>query len=182
LGGRVDIFGNVVTGLLVETTPFETNGNTLFALAMDETPRLEQSVDSAGQTTLFIQGRDDFRFHILPGTVAVGSHFEVTTLGHTSPELLVAPVDIKAFYVDHTAGHHLNDRQITEFSKPISLEFDYEAAGLTNEDSPANLTIVTLRQGQWLNVEELGYTVTRSAGKLVLKTDKLGTFCLARKS
>lgn len=186
LGGRVDIFNNIVTGLISSLTPFEPGGNALFALFLDESPSLQQSVDEFGTTTLWLSGRDDFRFHVLPGTVEAGSHFEVTSLPHIPEsdefQLLTRPVDIKAYFINQQNPAGPDDYQITEFSKPVSIEFDYTPEMLAKAGDPANLTIVTLRNGQWVDVETLGYHVSRTGDTITVDTDQLGTFSVAIKS
>jgi hypothetical protein len=181
LGGRVDVFRNVVTGQLSSITPLEENGNALFTLAVDSMPNPKQKVNKSGETILSIPGRNDFRFSVLPGTVEVGSHFEVTNYGHTptsnSFQLLAPPVDIKAYYVDHLQDSYLYDYEITDFSKPITLEFDHDLATL----GVANLTIVSLQDGQWKDTEGLGYEVSQQEHKIVVETNQPGTFSLAIK-
>jgi hypothetical protein len=174
-GGRVDIYKNVMTGFLALPTPFEAGGNTLFALVVDETPPPKQIVDESGITTLSIEGRQDFRFHVLPGTVGVGAYFEVTPLfdiPDTNTFKLINAVDIKAYK---------DDSQITDFPKPVSVEFDYDADALAG----ARLTIVTLKnecqQGGWVDAEELGYEVTRQGNRLVVEAGRPGVFGLAIK-
>jgi|GEM_PF-1855042 len=183
LGGRADIFSNVVTGLLSSTTPLEENGNTLFTLAIDDTPPLVQTIDKFGETTLSIQDRNDFRFQVLPGTVAVGTHFEVTSNKHipdaASFQLLAKPVDIKAYHINHHQNNYTGDRQITDFSKPVKIRFDYEPDTVAKVGPKPNLTIVMLQNGQWVDVEDLGYKVIREAHEVRVETDKLGTFSLA---
>jgi hypothetical protein len=178
LGGWVDIYKNVATGILISSSPLEVGGNTLFALAVDEAPPLEQAIDEFGKTTLSIKGRPDFRFRVLPGTVEAGTHFEVTPLADTpgtNSFKLINSLDIRA-YKDNS--------QVTGFLKPLSVEFDYDAA-LAGAGDQAKLTIVALQNecqnGGWVEAEELGYKVTRQGSKLTVEADKPGTFGLAVK-
>jgi hypothetical protein len=177
LGGEVDIFNNIVTGLLLSTTPLEENGNTLFTIAIDNMPELKQVVDSFGNTTLSIPGRDDFRFQVPPGAVEVGTHFEVTQIGY-SPDshLLTPPVEIAAYYINHQPGNYLDDRQIIELAKPIRIEFD-----ITGTREETDFTLVTLQNGEWVDVASLGYPVIIEGGKVIVEVDKLGAFGLAAK-
>lgn len=184
LGGQVDIFNKLISGLTTELIPFETGGNTLFMVAVDNTPSLEQSVDESGRTTLYIPGKA-FKIQVLPGTVEVGSYFEVTllpTLDVTnSPTLLGKPIAVAVYYVNHQQSGYSEDKQITEFSKPIKIEFDLTSELLAGVDAPAKLTIVTWRDGQWVDVETLGYAISREGGKIVVDIDKLGIFSVALK-
>jgi hypothetical protein len=175
LGGWVDIYKNVVTGILTSPIPFEAGGNTLFAVVVDETPPLEQVVDESGKTTLSIEDHRNFRFHVLPGTVEVGAYFEITPLADipdANSFKLINAADIKAYKYDS---------QITDLLHPLSVEFDYDPDTLEE----ANLTIVTIQNecqdSGWVDVEELGYKVTRHEGKLTVEADKPGTFGLAVK-
>jgi hypothetical protein len=173
VASRVDIHKNEITGILASPTPFEAGGNTLFAVAVDETPLPEQVIDESGKTTLSVEGYRNFRIYILPGTVEVGAYFEVTPLPDT-PDAnsfeLINSVDIKA-YKDNS--------QITDIPYPVSVEFDVDTL------EQADLTIVTTQNecqaGGWVDVKELGYKVTQNGNKLTVEADKLGTFGLAVK-
>jgi hypothetical protein len=186
LGGRVDIFNNIVTGLISSLTPFEPGGNTLFVLFIDDSPPVQQTVDEFGATTLWLSDRDDFRFHVLPGTVEAGSHFEVMSLPYIPEsdtfQLLTRPIGLKAYFIDRQNPAGTDDYQITEFSKPVSIEFDYTPEMLAGAGDPSNLTIVTLRNGQWVDVETLGYQVSRTGDKITVDTSELGIFSVAIKS
>jgi hypothetical protein len=174
LGGRVDIYKNVVTGFLASPLPLGEGGNTLFAVAVDETPPLEQVVDEFGKTTLSVRNRG-FRFHVLPGTVRVGAYFEVTPLADipdTNSFKLINSVAINAYE---------DDSLITDFPKPVSVEFDYDADALAEAGGQANLTIVTLQNGEWIGVRELGYKVDWDGNRATVEADKPGVFSLAIK-
>ncbi len=185
LGGKVDTSNNMVTGLLSSITPYEEDGNALFALAVDGTPDLEQRIDQAGKTILSSPDREDVRFEVLHGTVEVGSHFEVTNFTSTPPsnssQLLMPPVDIQAYHVNHDSDNYTDHYQITDFSKPISIEFDYDPDTLAQAGGKTNLTIVMLQNDQWNDMEELGYQVTRHGNKIIVETNKPGCFSLAIK-
>lgn len=184
LGGRVNPFDYTVTGMTTELPPFEWGGNTLFRLTTDEIQALEQSVDTFGMTTLSLPNRG-FAVHILPGTVEVGTYFEATPLSIPptidTPPFLSAPIFIGAYYVNHQHHDYAEDHQITQFSKPINLEFDLTDVLDAQVEDPTRLTIMFLRNGEWVDLEELGYTVVRTEGKITLDTDQLGIFCLALK-
>jgi hypothetical protein len=76
----------------------------------------------------------------------------------------------------------MDDYQIMEIPKPISVEFNYTPDMLARAGDPANLTIVTLRDGQWVDVETLGYHVSRTGDTIRVDTNELGMFSVAIKS
>ncbi|MBN1991576.1 MAG: hypothetical protein JW953_02655 [Anaerolineae bacterium] len=180
LCSSVNVYTKRVSGVLALPTPFEAGGNTLLAIAVDDTPPLSQVVDEQGMTTLSLEGVRT-RLQVLPGTVEQGVHFEVTLLAGVPDQaglkLLADPIDIKACQVDHIINE--KSTQITQFSKPLGLEFDYEADILASAGGKANVTIVVLQNGQWADLEEFGYQVIRDEDKIKVDTDRLGTFSLA---
>jgi len=180
LCSRVDTHVNKVSAALFLPTPLEEGDNTLFAVISDDTPVLEQMVDRRGNTTLSIP-ESNFRLGVLAGTVAVGTHFEVTLLPEV-PEsdlyrLLPTPVDIKACQADYTSANKI--QQITQFPKPMTVEFDVDAGTVSRAGGPANLTIVGLQARRWIDLEEYGYNVTRGVTTIAVDTGGLGTFSAA---
>lgn len=174
LGGRTDMYRNVITAIVVSPTPFAPGGNALFAVAVDEMPPLAQTVDEVGKTTLSVEGQS-FRVQVSPGAVEVGTHFEVTPLVRASgsaPFEIVKAVDVKAYKADN---------QISRFAEPVDIEFDHDVEGL----GWADLAVVTLRDGcrggGWVDAEGLGYEVVRTEGRLTVETDRPGAFGLAIK-
>ena len=47
--------------------------------------------------------------------------------GTGSQVLLAAPISIQAYYINYQQPENIQDRQVTEFSQPITVEFDYDA-------------------------------------------------------
>ena len=119
-----------------------------------------------------------------PGTVEVGTHFEVTLLPDipaNSPVLLLDnPLDVKACKIDHAAGQ--NSAQVIQLPKPLSVEFGSNADVVTRAGGINNVTAVQLQNtGQWVDLEEFGFNVIRAQDKIVVDTDNLGTFSVAVK-
>jgi hypothetical protein len=180
LCSSVNIYTKRVSGVLASPIPIDTGANTLLAIAVDETPPLNQVVDDQGVTTLSIEGVNT-RLHVLPGTVEPGVHFEITLqpgIPASAPvKLLARPIDIKACHIDHIVNE--NSTQITQFPKPLGVEFDYDANILANAGGKANVTTALLQNGQWVNMDEFGYQVIREENKIRVDTDGLGTFSMA---
>jgi hypothetical protein len=179
LCSRVDKYTNKVSAALLWPTPLEEGGNTLFAITVDDTPALDQAVDDQGNTRLSLPG-SNFKLDVLAGTVEVGTYFEVTLLPEV-PEsdmfkLLPTPVDIKACQADHTAASKIG--QITQFPKPLKVGFDHGVETLARAGGRANLTIVSLQDRQWADLEELGYRVVRGEDRLSVDSYELGTFSM----
>lgn len=179
LCSRVDKYSNKVSAALLWPTPLEEGGNALFAITSDDTPALDQAIDDQGNTTLSIPG-SNFKLRVLAGTIEVGTHFEVTLLPEV-PEsdmfkLLPTPVDIKACQADHTTASKIG--QVTQFPKPLKVGFDYGVDTLARARGRANLTIVSLQNRQWADLEELGYRVVRSDDGLSVDSYELGTFSM----
>ncbi|MCB0168823.1 MAG: hypothetical protein KDI79_31640, partial [Anaerolineae bacterium] len=183
LGGQVDIFNNVVTGMLMSMTPWQENGNTLFALGFDDSPNLTQEVDEFGTTTLATPLRDDFKLRVPAGSVEVGDHFEMSTFPATPDseafELLGAPVHIGVYRINYNASSLAEKYHMAFLSRPVTIEFD--PSEYLNQTSDNTLTIVTLIDGKWVDVEELGYQVDRGENSITVETTTLGIFALAVK-
>jgi hypothetical protein len=180
LCSRVDKYANKVSAALLMPTPIEERGNTLFAVILDDTPALEQTIDERGNTTLFVPG-SNFRLNVLAGAVAVGTYFEVTLLPEV-PEsdlyrLFPTPVDIKACQADYSKADGI--QHITQFSKPMAVTFDVDANTVSRAGGRANLTIVSLQDRQWVDLEEFGYSVMRGDTAVAVDTGELGTFGMA---
>jgi hypothetical protein len=171
--------GAVVSAALAVPTPLEKGGNTLFALTTDTTPPL-QGTDNQGVTVLSIP-ESNARLNVMADTVAVGTYYEATLLSKAPDSgqvtLLPTPIDIKACLADHQTPNAI--RQITQFPKPMTIEFEYDEETLTRAGSQANLTIATLQNGTWIDATLLGYRVVPGANQLSLATDRLGSFSLA---
>ena len=183
LGGQVDTFNNVVTGILMSMSPYQPDGNTLFALGFDDPSPLNQTVDEFGTTTISTPTRDDFKLFVPAGSVVVGSHFEMTNLlsvpNTGSLELIVQPIYVAAYHIKYNSWAVPEKYAMARLAKPVKIEFstsDFQDQGL---DSDA-VTLVMFVDGQWVNVEDLGYTITRSGNTISVETDALGIFGLAR--
>jgi hypothetical protein len=179
LCSRVDKYTNKVSAALLWSIPLEEGGNALFAITFDDTPALDQAVDDQGNTTLSMPG-SNFKLGVLAGTVEVGTYFEVTFLPEV-PEsamfkLLPTPVDIKACQADHTTASKVG--QITQFPKPLKVGFDHGLETLARAGGRANLSIVSLQNRQWADLEELGYRVVRGEDRLSVDSYELGTFSI----
>lgn len=180
LCSRVDSYGNKVSAALLLPKPLEEGGNALFAIIPDDTPGLEQSVDDQGNTTLSIPG-SNFELEVKAGTVEVGTHFEMTLLTGAPDSdlfrLLPTPVDIKACQADYESLNRI--RQITQFPRSMNVEFGYDAGTSVRAGGKGNLTIVSLQERQWTDMEEFGSRVVRGDTTVSVDTGDLGTFSLA---
>ncbi len=172
--------GKQLSAALVLPTPLEEGGNALFALTIDDTPALDQVVDEQGKTTLSIPD-DNIKIGVLPGTVEVGTYFEMTHLSNTPDsglfKLLPTPVDVKACQADYTTPNKI--RQVTRFPKPLEVTFGFDANTLTRAGGKNNLTIVSFQNRQWMDLEEFGASVVRSDNTIAVESSNLGTFSMA---
>jgi hypothetical protein len=152
----------------------------LFAVISDDTPALEQEVDAQGTTRLSIPD-SNLRLEVLAGTVEVGTYFEITQAPNAPVgnlfRLLPTPVDVKACQADYNTPNQIT--QITQFPKPMMVEFSLDAQTLSRAGGRANLTIVSLRDRQWADLEEFGFKLARSNTAIGVDTSDLGTFSLA---
>ena len=180
LCGRVDSASNVVTGLVQAPTAIEAGGNTLFAIGVDDSASLESLLDGHGKTFLTIPDAN-LILSVPPGAVDVGTHFEVTS-SPIVPDLRTAtllskPVNAKACKIDHE--NHENSRQVFYFRKPIDIELTYSPKVALSVGGAQNLTIATIDDRDWKNMEKLGYPIKRSTNSARVKADILGAFSLA---
>ncbi|RMF05762.1 MAG: hypothetical protein D6768_00620 [Chloroflexi bacterium] len=180
LCSSVDIYENIVSAALTYPTPFEKNGSSLFAIALDQTPELGQTVDGNGTTTLTLKGTD-LRLKIARDELPPNSHFAVTMLprsaGGRSVKLFSRPVDIKACRIDYTDPTRGN-RQINTFYRLPEVGFDYDADTLSRAGGLQNLTIANLQNEKWVDVEEFGSRVRRGSQTISVPSWLLGTFGL----
>ncbi len=183
LCSRVDTYANRISGALLVPTPLEEGGNALLVVTVDDTPALEQAVDAQGRTTLSMPGTN-FRLGVPAGAVEVGTYFEVTRLPETPGterfKLLPTPVDIKACQ----AGYNTTCDQVcqlNQFPKPMQVAFEVDPDTRSRAGGRANLTIVGLRvrDGQWVDLEEYGYSVVRGDTGIAVDSGQLGTFSMA---
>lgn len=181
LCSSVDIYENVVSAALARPTPFEENGSSLLAIAVDSIPPLEQAVNDEGTTTLSLTG-SNLGFQVLVDTVEVGAHFAVSVLSAStdsgSIKLLAQPVDIKGCYIDHELPFQKN-RQLTGYDKPVQVGFNYDPDTLFRAGGAANLTIVNLQEFGWVDTEEIGSRLERNEAAIAVHTTNLGTFGMA---
>lgn len=181
LCGSVDIHENVLSAAIAGVTPFEENGSSLLALAIADPLTLNEEVDGQGMTTVSLKG-SDLRLQILPDTLPADAYLAITLLpkgsGSSQVKFLTEPADIKACLVDYGKPSQ-NNRQITQFPKPLKVGFVYDADTLSRVGGKENLTMVHLRNNQWVNVETVGARVTRGDDALSVDTTTLGAFGLA---
>jgi hypothetical protein len=181
LCGSVDIHENFVSAALSFATPLDGKGSSLMALAIDNTPPLEQVVDKQGTTTISLRG-SNLDFQVLFETVEVGSHFEITILPTVVKsgivKLFSRPIDIKGCRVDHDNPTQ-NNRELTVYPKPLKLSFNYDSDTLSRAGGKTGLTIVNLQNGQWIDEEALGSRVVRGDDTITVDTTSLGTFGMA---
>jgi hypothetical protein len=174
---QVDAHTDVVSGAILAPKPLEEGGNALFAVILDNTPGLEQTVNAQGKTTLSIPG-GNFRLGVLAGTVEVDTYFVITPLPDVPQsqrfKLLPSPVDIKACFADEEIV-----TQITEFPKPMQVEFEVDASTLSRAGGWANLTIFRLQDHEWNDLDESSrWGVVRGDAAVAADTSQLGTFSL----
>ena len=183
LGGQVDIFNNVVTGMVMSMAPYHENGSTLFALGFDDTPPLNQTVDEFGTTNISTLLRDDFNLFVPAGSVEVGSHFEITPFSGvpiSDPfEFVGKPIYIAVYRVNYEATSLPEKYATVRLTNPVTVEFNTDEPQNQGLD-PATMTIVMFVDGQWVDVEDLGYTVTRDETGISVEVDVLGIFSLAQ--
>lgn len=181
LCSSVNIYENVVSAALSQATPVDEHGGSLLAIAVDPAPPLDQVVDGQGTTTISYSG-SNLDFEVLVDTVEVGSHFAVTVLPSVtdsgSIKLLSQPIDIKGCRIDHNLPFQ-NNRQLTRYSKPLQVGFNYDPDTLSRAGGEANLTIVNLQDLDWIDTEEIGSRVERNNGAIAVYTSDLGTFSMA---
>ena len=181
LCSSVDIHENAVFAALRSPTPVDGKGSSLMAVAVDDTPPLDQDVDRNGSTEISLKG-SDLGFRVAVDTVEVGTHFAVTVLpsqaGGRTVKLFSAPVDIKGCQIDHDNPGQ-NSLQLTVFPKALRVGFNYDADTLSRAGGPSNLTIVNTRNARWLDLEEVGSRVFRRDEAISVDTRQLGTFGLA---
>jgi len=180
LCSSVDIYENVVYAALSSSTPLEENGSNLMAIAIDETPMLEQSLDDQGTTTITFE-KSNFRLEVGSNILEKGSHFVVTILPNTSTrsevKLLSNPIDIKACKADPDIPEQ-NNREITNFFKPLTVGFDIDSDTTSRAGGRSNLTIANLQKDEWTDMEEVGARVARGSDTITVDTRSLGTFGL----
>lgn len=180
LCSSVDIYENVISAALTYPTPFEKNGSSLFAIAVDKTPELDQTVDGSGTTTLTLKGTD-LRLQVARDELPRNSHFAVTMLprsaGGRSVKLFSRPVDVKACQIDYDDPARGN-RQLNTFFRLPEVGFDYDADTLSRAGGRQNLTIANLQNEKWVDVEEFGSRVRRGSDTISVPSWLLGTFGL----
>lgn len=179
LCSSVDVHENVVSAALSFATPLE-NGSNLLAIAIDSTGPLQQNLDDQGDTTITVSG-SDLILQVESQAIDNGAYFAISLLPATSSgsrvKLLAKPVDIKACFVDRTRPDQ-NNRQITRFSKPLTVGFGVNSDTVSRAGGRENLTIVTLQNDRWVDMEEIRNKVERSNKLIAVDTRNLGTFGL----
>ncbi|MFN8456998.1 MAG: hypothetical protein U0401_20425 [Anaerolineae bacterium] len=181
LCSSVNVHTNVVSAPLVTAIPFEGEGSSLLAIAVDPLPPPDQTVDGQGTTTLSFK-RSNLRFQIPDDSVEQNAYFVITLLPNVtrsgSIKLLSRPVDIKACWSSPVKPDQ-DSRQLTGFVKQLQVGFDYDADTLARAGSKASLTVGNFQNGQWVDSEALGAKVVRGNGTVSVETGNLGSFGLA---
>lgn len=180
LCSSVNVGANVVSAALSFATPFEKDGSSLLAIAPDSTPPLDQMVDSKG-TTISIKG-SNLRLVVPNEAIELGSYFEITVLptpaGSRSVKFLARPVDIKLCKVNW-AKLDEDNRQITQFAKPLKVGFTSDPDTLSRAGGQTNLTLVNFQEGDWVDLDTVGARVMRGSDGLAVNVRDLGMFGLA---
>jgi hypothetical protein len=176
----VDPYRDVVTGWVRYPKRIDfDNGNTLFALFVEEPYSIEQTVDSKGVTTIS-WAEKGVHLRIPPGTVDVGSFFDMTSFSAADVPPAGSSLKLGSTIVNVQAWNDAAG-EISKLSQSIRIDMDYPPDDLAEAGSKANLTIAILKDGAWTDAEDLGYTVTRGENKMTVDTDHLGVFALAIK-
>lgn len=175
---EVDPYRDVATGWVRSPKRIDLdNGNSLLALFVDEPCSLEQTVDSKGVTTISCVEKG-ISLRIPPGTVAVGSFFDITFI----PSANAPPAGPSLKPDNPIANVQAWDdtrSELNKLPKSIGVDIYWLPGASTKAESKAILTIATLKDGPWIDVEDLGYTVTRGEKKITVDTDRLGVFAPA---
>jgi hypothetical protein len=185
VGGDLDIYKNVVSGLVSNLYPFVVGpytGQTLFRVALAQPIPLETTVAPDG-TTSFAFGPT---LDVPPGTVAPGSHFDfgvVRNLPQTNYTVVGKAYVFGAYFIDRSADVSAPDKEFTHFSNPLTLTFAVPEdlpEGLGAVDAK-DLTIVTVspETGKWVDIEDLGHEITYGRSQLSVDIDFGGVFALA---
>jgi hypothetical protein len=179
LCSSVDVHGNVVSAALSSATPLESGSN-LLAVAADFTAPLEQNLNDQGSTVITMDG-SDLTLEVEPQIIDNGTHFAISLLPAVSSgsrvKILDKPLDIKACFADKTRPDQ-NNRQVTKFSKPLTVGFQLSSDTVSRSGGQENLTVVTLQNGRWIDIEEMRRKVERSNRLIAVDTQSLGTFGL----
>jgi hypothetical protein len=176
----VDLYHDIVKARVRRLKCIELDtGNALLALFVYEPYSIEQTVDSEGAATIS-WAEKGVSLRVPPGTVDVGSFFDMTSSSPADVPPAGSSLKLGSTIV-HVQAWDDTDGEISKLSQPISIDTDYSPDDLAEAGSKANLTIATLKDGVWVDAEDLGYTVTRGENQITVDTDRLGVFALAIK-
>jgi hypothetical protein len=179
LCSSVDVHEDVVSAALSFATPLD-NGSNLLAVAVDYTPPLKQNLDDQGITTITMSG-SDLVLQVASQVIDNGNHFAISQLPAVSSrsriKILAKPVDIKACFVTQTRPDQ-NNRQVIRFAKPLTVGFAVSSDTISRSGGQENLTITTLQDDRWIDMEEIRRKVERSNKLIAVDTLELGTFGL----
>ncbi len=144
----VDRATRQVSGLVSRMMPYEPGGNTLFAIGVDNTGTLEQTVDPAsGDTTITLPELPEVTFRVPAGTVQVGDNLEITPLVENEDSIVV---DYKVCRLDHF--NQEESQEVIALEKPVTIEFEPDVS------LPVGRSPSVLYQSQWFDVERLQTT------------------------
>ena len=181
LCSSVDIHENVVYAAMSFPTPFDKDGSSILAIATDSTPPLDQEIDAQGTTTITID-KSDLVIEVDSFVIEDGTHFAVTLLPKVSDsgdiKLVANPVDVKACQVtdDNPAQ---DNREVTKFSKPVTAGFEVNSAVESRAGGIEKLTLTSLNDDEWVDIEEVGTRVSRDDDAITTDTRNLGVIGLA---
>jgi hypothetical protein len=91
-------------------------------------------------------------------------------------QLLPTPVDMKACQADLTTPNGV--QQVDRFTKPLRVQFDYDAGTVARAGGKTNITIVQLQNRQWVDLEELGSRMVRDDTSITGEVRRLGAFSI----
>ena len=167
---------NEVWAAVHEMIPFDpgTNDNSLFAVGVDLTSTLSQTVNyQTGVTTLVLPEVPSVTLEIAPGTINPGDHFEITPITYTTSS---AAIDYKVCHIVHMPEGHdkQNSYQIAKFLKPITTTFYYDAdnsiydiQALANSDAvTGDDALWVIYENKWLTYQEASSMVDSGGGQL----------------
>ena len=140
----VDPYAKEVSGLVHTMTPYEPNGNALFAIGVDPTSSLKQTVNVNGDTTIILPELPEMTLHVPAHAVRNGDNLEITPIIRSENSLVI---DYKLCHLNHLRREE--SHQVANLTKPLVIEFNprtpIEAGG----------TILGFYQQQWHDIQDL---------------------------
>lgn len=144
----VDRTTQQISGLVSRMMPYEPGGNSLFAIGVDNTGTLEQTVDPAtGDTHITLPDLPEVMLRVPAGTVAVGDNLEITPLIERDSSIVI---DYKVCHLDHF--DQKESEEVIAFEKSVTIEFELDTS------LPVGASPSVLYQSQWFDAERLQTT------------------------